>query len=91
VGFDEQLFCGREVMGIGAALFLIAAGAVLNYATDIYAYGVNFDVVGFILMLVGVLGLLVTLFLFGQRRSSRPDPYYPPDRPASPYYDRYPR
>lgn len=76
-------------MGIGASLFLIAGGAILTYATDLYVYGINFNVVGFILMIVGALGLLVTLFMFGQRRS-RSDPYYQ-DRPPASYYDRYPR
>lgn len=58
-------------MGIGAAVFLIAAGAILTFAMDLYAYGIDFDVVGAILMLVGVLGLVVTLVIYAPRRQSR--------------------
>jgi hypothetical protein len=50
-------------MGIGVSIFLIAVGAILAYAVDASAVsGVNLDVVGMILIGVGVLGLIWSLF-----------------------------
>jgi hypothetical protein len=70
---------GKVLMSIGASLFLVAAGAVLKFATEIYVAGVNFDVIGVILMVVGALGLLVTLAIFAPRRY-RPENDYARDR-----------
>jgi len=55
-------------MGIGASIFLIALGAILTFALDFTVGGVNIDVVGWILMVAGVLGLLFTLLIWGPRR-----------------------
>ncbi|MGH3328348.1 MAG: DUF6458 family protein [Streptomycetales bacterium] len=57
-------------MGIGASIFLIAAGAILTYATSIEISGFDLDVVGVILMIVGALGMLAILMISGSRRSS---------------------
>ncbi|MEA2843559.1 MAG: hypothetical protein QOJ69_1230 [Actinomycetota bacterium] len=51
-------------MGIGVSVFLIAVGAVLAFAVNVQAAGIDLDTVGFILMAAGVIGLLATLFLF---------------------------
>lgn len=48
-------------MGIGVSVFLIAAGAVLYWAVTGDLQGVDLDVVGIILMVVGALGLLWAL------------------------------
>jgi hypothetical protein len=56
-------------VGIGASLFLIAAGAILTFALNIHVGGLNLDIVGWILMLVGVLGLIMTALIWGRRRS----------------------
>jgi hypothetical protein len=48
-------------MGIGTSLFLIATGAILKYAVTGDVSGVNINTVGVILMVVGVLGLLLSL------------------------------
>ncbi|MFP5326446.1 MAG: DUF6458 family protein [Acidimicrobiia bacterium] len=48
-------------MGIGASIFLIAIGAILAFALDVAVGGVNLDMVGWILMGAGVLGLLWSL------------------------------
>ena len=45
-------------MGVGASMFLVAAGAILYWAVTGDVQGVNLDVVGVILMAVGTLGLL---------------------------------
>jgi heme/copper-type cytochrome/quinol oxidase subunit 4 len=60
-------------MGIGIGLILVAVGAVLAFAVDISnSHGFNVHTVGWILMIVGVLGVLVDLLIFmPRRRTSR--------------------
>jgi hypothetical protein len=55
-------------MGIGASIFLIAVGAILAFATNWSISGFDVDMIGIILMIVGVLGLVVTLVIWGPRR-----------------------
>lgn len=55
-------------MTIGVSIFLIAIGAILTFATDVSVSGLDLDVVGIILMLVGILGLVLTLVIWGPRR-----------------------
>ena len=47
-------------MGIGTSIFLIAVGAILRYAVTGNVEGIDLDVVGLILMIVGVIGLVLT-------------------------------
>jgi Domain of unknown function (DUF6458) len=49
-------------MGIGTSLFLIAVGAILDFAVDGDVSGIKIHTVGVILMIVGVIGLLISLF-----------------------------
>jgi hypothetical protein len=49
-------------MTYAGAIFLIAAGAILKYATNFDVRGVEIDTVGVILMIAGALGLLLGLF-----------------------------
>jgi uncharacterized membrane protein len=60
-------------MGIGVSVFLIAVGAILTFALEREAQGINLDTVGIILMIVGVIGLLFTLFVLNSptRREDR--------------------
>ena len=51
-------------MGIGVSIFLLAVGAILAFAVDISAEGVNLDTVGVILMIVGGIGLLASLLFW---------------------------
>ncbi len=66
-------------MTIGVALFLIAVGAILRFAVTDSISGVDLSTVGVILMLVGILGLLLSLLYetMSRRRTSAPvvDPY----------------
>jgi hypothetical protein len=55
-------------MGIGVSVFLIAVGAILTFATNVDVSGLNLDVVGIVLMAAGVIGLLMTLLVWGPRR-----------------------
>jgi hypothetical protein len=54
-------------MGIGASVFLLAIGAILAFAVDYETSGVDINVVGFILMVAGAVGLLMTTLVFGRR------------------------
>ena len=56
-------------MGIGTSIFLIAAGAILYFAVDATVQGLEITTVGLILMICGIVGLLISLFLF---RGPRP-------------------
>lgn len=55
-------------MSIGASIFLIAVGAILRFAVADTIDGVALGTVGVILMIVGAIGLLVTLIVYGSRR-----------------------
>ncbi|MFJ9904509.1 DUF6458 family protein [Streptomyces sp. NPDC101152] len=44
-------------MGLGGCIILIAVGAILTFATDWHMQGVNLDLVGIILMIVGLIGV----------------------------------
>jgi hypothetical protein len=55
-------------MRIGASLFLIALGAILKFAVTKHFSGIDLQVVGVILMIVGIIGLLFDLALWGTRR-----------------------
>lgn len=48
-------------MGIGVSVFLLAVGAILAFAVDLTVQGLDLDTVGVILMVVGAIGLLVSL------------------------------
>jgi hypothetical protein len=52
-------------MGIGTSIFLLAAGAILRFAVYTSVHGIVLATVGIILMIVGVLGLLLTLTIRG--------------------------
>ena len=49
-------------MGIGTSLFLIAVGAILEYAVHpTNTHGFDINTIGLILMIVGALGLVLSL------------------------------
>jgi Domain of unknown function (DUF6458) len=52
-------------MGIGISLLLIAAGAVLIWAVDVTVSGVHLVTVGWILLIVGGIGVLASLIIMG--------------------------
>jgi hypothetical protein len=68
-------------MTIGTSIFLIAVGAVLKFAVTATVAGISIQTAGLILMLVGVLGLVIGLFMLAsQRRSGTREAAYQ-DRP----------
>lgn len=48
-------------MGIGVSLILIAVGAILTWAVNATVSGLDINTVGVILMIVGIVGLLISL------------------------------
>ena len=66
-------------MGLGVSLFLIAIGAILTFAVNAATDVANIDVIGWILMAIGLAGLLLSLLFwsswggpayFGRRRET---------------------
>jgi hypothetical protein len=51
-------------MGVGTSLLLIAIGAILRFAVSVTTSGFNIHTIGLILMIVGVLGLVISLFFW---------------------------
>ena len=51
-------------MGITTSLVLIAVGAILTYAVDVTTEGFNLDTIGIILMVVGAVGVLLSLLFW---------------------------
>ena len=51
-------------MGIGVSLFLIAVGAILAWAVNVTTSGLDINMVGMILMVVGGLGLLLSMLFW---------------------------
>jgi hypothetical protein len=55
-------------MRIGASLLLIAIGAILKFAVTKHVSGINVQTVGVILIVIGAVGLLFELIMWGTRR-----------------------
>ena len=58
-------------MGIGTSIALIAIGAILYFAVNASAEGFSINTVGLILMIVGALGLVISLFMTRMATSRR--------------------
>jgi hypothetical protein len=65
-------------LGISVSLLLIAAGAILIWAVDASVAGIDLVAVGWILLVVGALGILLSLIFWsswggfgGARREER--------------------
>jgi hypothetical protein len=77
-------------MGLGVGIFLTAIGAILAFAVSATVSGVNIHTVGWILMIVGIAGVVLSLIFwsswagpgyFGRRRTVVDE-----GAPADPYY-----
>jgi hypothetical protein len=75
-------------MGIPVSLILIAAGAILTWGVTDEPSGLNLDAIGVILMVIGIVGLVLTLLLWrswwGPGYWSREA--YVEEGPARPWY-----
>jgi hypothetical protein len=59
-------------VGIGTSIFLIAVGAILYFAVNADISGLEISTVGLILMIVGILGLVISLYLMSVATRRRP-------------------
>ena len=59
-------------MGIGVSLILIAIGAILTWAVETTVSGVDINTVGVILMVVGAVGLLISLVFWSSWGAGAP-------------------
>ncbi|HWG56004.1 MAG TPA: hypothetical protein VNT58_05715 [Gaiellaceae bacterium] len=63
-------------MGVAVSILLIAVGAILTWGVTTDAEGLNIDAIGVILMIVGLLGLVLSMIFwsswggFRSRRSA---------------------
>ena len=76
-------------MGLGASLFLIAAGAILIWGVTGEIASLDVDAIGAILMVVGIIGLVLSMIFWsswgglgGRRRAT----YVEEGPPAGPPY-----
>ena len=58
-------------MGIGVSVFLLAVGAILAFAVDLTVSGLDLATVGVILMIVGAIGLVTSMLIFGRNSVGR--------------------
>ena len=72
-------------MTVGGSIFLIAVGAILRYAVTDSISGVDLATIGLILMIAGVVGLVIGLFMY---TTARRDAHVVRDRER--YIDRDP-
>lgn len=67
-------------MGYGVSLLLVAVGAILIWAIDATVSGVNVHAIGWILLIVGLVGFVLSLIFWsdwrdrGTYRDDRPLP-----------------
>jgi sulfite exporter TauE/SafE len=62
-------------MALGTSLFLIAVGAILRFAVSVSTRGFSIHSIGVILMVVGAVGLLISLLwmlVWRERQAARP-------------------
>jgi hypothetical protein len=51
-------------LGIGVSIFLIAIGAILAFAVNAQVSGVDIQAVGWILLVVGLIGLVLSMIFW---------------------------
>ena len=69
-------------MGIGGSIFLIAVGAIFAFAVNVQLGWLDLNVVGWVMMIAGVFGLILTLW-FWQNRRREVVTQVPADTPVS--------
>ena len=73
-------------MGIGVSIFLIAVGAILAFAVNAQANGIDIQTVGWIVLAVGIIGLVLSMIFWsswaGPRLLHEPAPHVRGGRPG---------
>jgi hypothetical protein len=72
-------------MRLGASLLLIAIGAILKFAVTKHFDGLDIQAVGVILLIIGIVGLLFELIMWGTRRRTTVVSSAPYMTPGTPY------
>jgi hypothetical protein len=76
-------------MGLGVSFLLIAAGAILAWAVNADVSGVNIHAIGWILLIVGIVGAVLSMIFWsswaGPGYWSRRRGGYVDEGPAPPY------
>jgi hypothetical protein len=68
-GEGQRIAKEGDKVGIGGSIFLIALGAIFAFAVDVELGWLDLAVVGWVLMIAGVVGLVTTAWLWqGSRR-----------------------
>jgi len=85
-------------VGIGASIFMLAVGAIIAFGLDVRVGWLDLDVVGWVLMAAGAIGLILTFTVFNSRRRTIVTTPQPPaqspgerrvvDEPVVSEYDR---
>ncbi|SEI01769.1 MULTISPECIES: DUF6458 family protein [unclassified Leifsonia] len=57
-------------MSLGAGIFLVVVGAILAFALNVQVSWIDLHLVGYILMVAGVIGIIVGIILITRRRTS---------------------
>ncbi|MGR6913998.1 hypothetical protein ACU635_07075 [[Actinomadura] parvosata] len=62
-------FCLEVVMGVGVSIFFLTLGAILRFAIepDVFGQSVHMDVIGVIFMIVGGVGVVLSIVLAPRR------------------------
>ena len=72
-------------MTVGGSIFLVAVGAILRYAVTDSISGVSLATIGLILMIAGIVGLVIGLFMYANAQRT---PVVAPERER--YVEREP-
>ncbi len=51
-------------MGVGTSLVFVAVGAILRFAISVTTSGVDIHTIGVILMIIGAIGFVISLFFW---------------------------
>jgi len=76
-------------MGIGGSIFLLALGAILAFAVNADISGIDINVVGYVLMLAGLIGLIITVWYWNSRRRTVVEQHQPVIRNDGQVVDEY--
>ncbi|GAA3536139.1 hypothetical protein GCM10022419_014850 [Nonomuraea rosea] len=67
--------CLEVVMGVGVSIFFLTLGAILRFAIepDVFGQSVHMDVIGLIFMIVGGVGVVLSIVLAPRRGRTSDD------------------
>lgn len=57
-------------MSLGAGILLVVIGAIMTFALNVQVEWIDLNMVGYILMVAGLVGIILGIILIARRRSS---------------------